>query len=148
MNKTDLIFFYNRDLEKLVTEIESYQNEENIWKIAPGISNSAGHLAQHLIGNLRTFVGNPLGGISYVRNRDEEFNSINFSYTVLLQELRLLKEDIVASIERIPDLNAAYPDEIKAVKEGEQSIGFILTHLLAHLSYHLGQINYHRRLLG
>ena len=28
-----------------------------------------------------------------------------------------------------------------------ESIEFLLVHLIAHLNYHLGQINYHRRLL-
>ena len=30
----------------------------------------------------------------------------------------------------------------------EMNIGYFLIHLFGHFSYHLGQVNYHRRLLG
>jgi uncharacterized damage-inducible protein DinB len=41
-------------------------------------------------------------------------------------------------------LNAIYP---QIVFEKEMTTGFFLVHLATHLAYHLGQINYHRRLI-
>ena len=36
---------FERDLIKFIKEIESYQNEESLWVINEGISNSGGNLA-------------------------------------------------------------------------------------------------------
>lgn len=147
MNQQDYIHIYQQDLRKVIKEIEEYSNEEDIWLVEPFIKNSAGHLAQHLIGNLKTFVAAPLGGFSYTRDRAAEFNERRFSYAELLKELYVLVEEIGASISRIEDLNAPYSEEIKVVHKG-QTVSFMLCYLLAHLSYHTGQINYHRRLIG
>lgn len=147
MTQNDYIHFYDRDLQRLINEMEAYTDPEQIWLVAPVISNSAGHLAQHLIGNLKTFVIDTLGGFPYQRDRDAEFNSRRFSYEELLAALYALKIEVVESIKRIADVAAPYPKEIKDLCEG-QTIDFMLCHLLAHLAYHTGQINYHRRLLG
>ena len=48
---------YERDLDKLRTEIASYENEPDLWKTDEGISNSAGNLCLHLTGNLKHFFG-------------------------------------------------------------------------------------------
>ncbi|MBC8987946.1 DUF664 domain-containing protein [Pedobacter sp. N36a] len=146
MTKQDYIHVYERDLQRLITEMEAYGQQEDIWLTAPGISNTAGHLAQHLIGNLRTFVCLPMGDFSYVRDREAEFKAVRFSYEELLKELYTLKADVKTSIEKVKDLDAPYPIEVKEVYEG-QTNDFMLCHLLAHLAYHTGQINYHRRLL-
>lgn len=146
MTKQDYTHIYERDLQRLIAEIEAYANPAEIWLSAAGISNTAGHLAQHLIGNLRTFVCAPMGGFPYERDREAEFKAVRFNDEELLKELYALKADVKTSIEKVDDLNAAYPIQIKEVYEG-QTNDFMLCHLLAHLAYHTGQINYHRRLL-
>ena len=65
---------FSRDLDRLYNEIASYGNEEAIWKTEKDISNSAGNLCLHLIGNLNTYIGRELGGTAYVRNRELEFS--------------------------------------------------------------------------
>lgn len=50
-----------RDLKKLKSEIESYKNEKNIWAKDRNITNSAGNLCLHIIGNLNWFIGDQLG---------------------------------------------------------------------------------------
>ena len=141
-----LQILFKRDLLKLKTEIESYQSEENIWKISQHISNSAGNLCLHLIGNLNHFIGAITGKTGYIRNRDAEFSlkavprtqlteMIDNTILVIENTLNNLNED---------DLKKEYP---LVVFEGKMSTEFFFTHLTAHLSYHLGQINYHRRLL-
>ena len=65
---------YNRDLNKLKFEIESYKDERSIWAVDKTISNSAGNLCLHLVGNLNAYIGAELGKTSYVRNRDLEFS--------------------------------------------------------------------------
>lgn len=73
MDTSTLISFSERDLNKLIAEIELYKNEKNIWRVEKNISNSAGNLTLHLIGNLNTFIGKEIGKTNYVRNRALEF---------------------------------------------------------------------------
>jgi hypothetical protein len=66
-----------RDLEKLKTEISSFKDESNLWKISGDIKNSAGNLCLHLCENLQHFIGAVLGNSGCVRNRDAEFSRKN-----------------------------------------------------------------------
>lgn len=52
-------------------------------------------------------------------------------------------------------MNQQFPNAMAALferdikKHGETvTMPFMMLHLLAHLEYHLGQVNYHRRLVG
>ena len=62
-----------RDLQKLKQEIEAYQNEEKLWYTEKGISNAAGNLCLHLVGNLNAYIVAEYGKTGYVRNRPNEF---------------------------------------------------------------------------
>jgi len=137
---------YLRDLDKLKTEITSYKNEENIWKISGEISNSAGNLCLHLCGNLQHFVGAVLGNSGYVRKRDEEFSKKNVPISELVAEIGLtieLLEKTFAGLQE-NDLQKIYPINVFGY---EMTTEYLLTHMATHFNYHLGQINYHRRLL-
>lgn len=145
MLKQSLINIFERDLNKLKSEIELYEDENNLWKLQEGISNSAGNLCLHLIGNLNHFVGATLGKNGFVRNRDAEFASKNESRENLLSEIDKTIEVIKIALQNLKDedFNENFPVE----KHGETvKINFMLLHLLTHFNYHLGQINYHRRL--
>ena len=146
MNIEHYKFIFDRDLGKLSEELRQYQQEESIWQVLPGTINSGGHLIQHLIVNLNTYIGNPFGNIQYVRDREADFNARRFSREELLEELQRLRETISFSLSRIRKeaLDAPYPREILSI-HANQTIELVIVHLLAHLSYHLGQINYHRR---
>ena len=137
---------YNRDLNKLKVEIESYQNEESLWKIDKNISNSGGNLCLHLLGNLNTYIGAELGKNGYLRQRDLEFSLKDIPKTELLEMLETLIEIVNSTLEKLSDedLKKDYPTEPLGYK---MSTEYFLIHLLSHLNYHLGQINYHRRLL-
>ncbi|NIJ54006.1 DUF1572 family protein [Dyadobacter arcticus] len=146
MNKELLIILYTRDLKKLRVEIEAYPSEESLWVQLPGTINPGGNLGQHLVGNLRTYIGLTLGSIAYVRNRDAEFAERVFSKSQLLEEIDLLLKIIPETLGDLTDqdLGQEYPREVLDMFT-EQRTDLILPHLLAHLSYHTGQINYHRR---
>lgn len=137
---------FSRDLNKLKNEIELYQNEMAIWQIIEGITNSGGNLCLHLIGNLNTYIGAELGMTNYVRNRELEFSSKNISKVDLLKKIKDTIDVVEKSLDKLTneDLKKEYPN---LVLDEMTSTEFLLVHLLAHLSYHLGQINYHRRLL-
>lgn len=138
---------YKRDLERLAQEIGLYQNEAKIWVIDGHISNSAGNLCLHLIGNLNTYIGGELGKTGYIRDRDLEFSQKNVPQAELIQMVENTRKVVDEALSKVSpeQLEAEYPLEVFG---GKMSTQFFLLHLVAHLSYHLGQINYHRRLLG
>lgn len=137
---------FNRDLHKLKQEIELYQNENNLWKIEKGISNSAGNLCLHLIGNLNNFIGSELGKTNYIRNRPLEFSLKHIPKTELIVKIEetILVLNKTLAIVTPEILQQEYPI---LVFESKTTTEFFLVHLSPHLAYHLGQINYHRRLL-
>lgn len=148
MTTEQYAWLFRNGLNKVKDELAAYGDEEAIWIKAKEINNSTGHLAQHLVGNLRLFVGKTMGGVPYTRERDREFNDRQFNrqqLTGLLEETAAIIEQTLAGKDTA-FLEQAFPKEVSTVKD-DQTFGFMLTHLYAHLNYHLGQINYHRRLL-
>ena len=137
---------FTRDLEKLKQEIQAYQNEDKIWHIENSILNSAGNLCLHLIGNLNTYIGAQLGKTVYIRNREAEFALKNIPRKELIVQLESTITMISETFGHISDeqLNDIYPGETP-LKDSKTH--HFLVHLAMHLAYHLGQINYHRRLL-
>jgi len=137
---------FARDLSRLAKEIGSYQKEENLWIVDKEIINSGGNLCLHLIGNLRTFIGAGLGQTGYQRNRPAEFNDKNIPINFLLQEIEDVQQMIDKTLSNLnpEDLEKEYPIN---VFDKPMSTTFFLVHLAGHLNYHLGQVNYHRRLL-
>lgn len=135
-----------RDLNKLKQEIAAYQSEQNLWVIEKAIANSAGNLCLHLVGNLNTYIGVVFGKTDYVRNRELEFSLKNIPREDLIQKIDETIAVVGNSLDKIKeeDLKLEYP---MVVFKEATSIEYMLIHLSAHLGYHLGQINYHRRLL-
>jgi len=137
---------FNRDLLKLKKELELYKNEANIWKVDKDIINPAGNLCLHLVGNLNTYLGATLGNTGYIRNRDLEFSQKGVSRAELIQktEATIQVVDRVLANMTEDQLKQEYP---MVVLEEKSTTEYFLIHLATHLSYHLGQVNYHRRLL-
>lgn len=137
---------FTRDLLKLKAEIELYKDEKNIWTIDKSIANSGGNLCLHLIGNLNTYIGREIGKTNYVRNRDLEFSRKDVARTDLINDIDrtvIVVQDALSKMSR-DELDKEYP---LLVFDKKTTTEYLLVHLVAHLSYHLGQINYHRRLL-
>ena len=137
---------YVRDLQKLSKEISLYQNEAAIWKTDREIANSAGNLCLHLVGNLNTYIGATLGHSGYIRHRELEFSLKDVPRVELIKKI----EDTITVIDRTmrslqeAQLKEEYP---LLIWEEKTSTEYVLVHLATHLTYHLGQVNYHRRLL-
>lgn len=144
---SDLSSLFSRDLHTLRKEIEAFKQEADLWRTLPGITNSAGNLGLHLCGNLRHYIGHVLGGEDYVRDRPREFAARDLPKAELLQEI----DHTMASVERglalLGDeaLQAPFPVQLPVEVN---NTGHFLMHLYGHLNYHLGQINYLRRILG
>ena len=139
-------YFLIRDLNKLKTEIELYQNENDIWKVEQSIANSAGVLARHLVGNLNHYIGHIICGTNYKRDRIYEFSDNKDSKEKLLQQI----EETIKMLEsHLPNVTQArLEQEFELDFYGKQSTYFYLIQFVSHLAYHLGQINYHRRIIG
>lgn len=129
-------------------EISAYKNEADIWKLTGTINNSPGTLALHMCGNLQHFVGAVIGNTGYVRNRDEEFGRKNVSRNDLLSEIDVTRNIVNAEFDNLDDkiLNEIFPP---TTHFGDNiTYSFALSRLISHFAYHVGQINYHRRIIG
>ena len=144
---TSFSSLFERDLNILIEEISLYKNETDLWKIKEGISNSGGNLTLHLVGNLNHFIGATLGNTGYVRERDKEFSLKDIPRKQLVDDINNTSAIITNALSAlsIDDLEKDFPVPIN---NKISATGFILMFLLAHFNYHLGQINYHRRLVG
>lgn len=138
---------YERDLANLKAEIEKYENESDLWRIESGIANSAGNLCLHLAGNLQHFFGAVLGDTGYVRDRDAEFAGKDVPRAELLNQIDSALASVRTTLEKLTDEDLAktYPIEVFG---RPMTTEYFIVHLATHLSYHLGQINYHRRLVA
>ena len=138
---------FERDLNKLKQEIEQYASDGELWKTAGDAPNSGGNLCLHLCGNLRHFIGFVLGGSGYVRDRDLEFTDTGVSRDELFVRIDATLEEVKAGLAKLSpdDLEKEYPIDVFG---HSMTTGWFVTHLATHFSYHLGQINYHRRLIA
>jgi hypothetical protein len=142
----ELAALYRRDLARLSQEIDAFPDGKSLWNTVPGVSNSAGNLALHLEGNLREYVGRQLCAVSYTRDRAAEFGRSDISHMELARRVADLGQQIPALIEKLPApaLELSYPENVLGQ---ELSVRQFLIHLYGHLNYHLGQIDYLRRVL-
>jgi len=144
---TELASLFRRDLARLKKQIESFPSDDALWRTLPGVTNSAGNLALHLEGNLREFVGRQLGGLPYERKRDLEFSSKGLSRNEVSLRIAELSQSIPSVIESLSaeKLEKEYPQLVLEVASSTQEFLF---HLYGHLNWHLGQIDYLRRILN
>jgi len=149
MLKNSIIELFERDLTRLKDEINLYTAESKLWITEKEINNSAGNLVLHLLGNLNHFIGSTLGNSGYVRQREKEFSNKDIPRQEMLEEIDQTIVTIKNTVGKmdVEDFNNDYPLEVFKNK-GKMKTEFFLVHLTGHLNYHLGQINYHRRLIG
>ena len=142
-----IVTLFEKDLNKLRDEISAYEPESNLWIIKNEIKNSAGNLCMHITGGLQYMIGNLLGHTEYIRNRDAEFSAKNISKEDLLAGIDEAKKVITRVLGSLTesDLKKTFPVKLS---NNEVSTEYLIIHLYGHLNYHLGQINYHRRLTG
>lgn len=147
MVKETLIQIYERDLRKVVEEIKAYKNDADLWILEGEITNSGGNLALHLIGNINHFFGAVLAGTDYKRDRDLEFSEKKISRAEIIEHLENAVKVLTETLRNLSEegFQKDYPQEFGG--ETHKTLSVIIS-MLSHLNYHLGQINYHRRLLS
>lgn len=141
-----LVELFERDLNQLIRELEQFETEAALWRQPEGINNCAGNLFLHLCGNLQHFIGHVIGKTDYIRKRENEFSDRDVPSSEILNQIKKTTGIVVQVLDTLTvrDLNQIYPLEMWGKSF---STGFFLIHLHSHLNYHLGQINYYRRLL-
>jgi hypothetical protein len=135
-----------RDLATLQNQLLAYQREEDLWVCPAGIPNSAGTLVMHLVGNMQHFIGAQLGNTGYIRDRDAEFTARNVPRADLEAGIQQAIDTVNATFERLEpaQLEEELPLELAGCR---LTTSLFITHLATHLAYHLGQIDYHRRVV-
>jgi uncharacterized protein DUF1572 len=135
-----------RELATVRRSIEAYPDEKSIWSTRPGLPNVGGTLALHLAGNLQHYFGALLGKTGYVRHRDLEFSRRDVPRKELLAGLDAAKLAIdtgmkAVSVDRLSD---PYPEQLGG---HTLTIGEVIVDMESHLAFHLGQLDYHRRVV-
>ena len=149
MDQTDVLTeLFTRELDKLIKEVRSYPDDSLLWVVEGEIKNSAGNLCLHLVGNLNHFIGSVLGQTGFVRDRPAEFSTRFLPSSELISSIESTKLMVNQTIGSLTDsqLKMQYPEGY--FNADPMTIEWFLMHLYGHLCYHLGQINYHKRLTG
>jgi uncharacterized damage-inducible protein DinB len=135
-----------RELAAVRRTVEAHPDDASLWAERPGLLNPGGTLVLHLAGNLQHYLGAVLGRSGYRRDRDAEFSRRNVSRAALLGEIEAARQAIERGMAVLSEetLAAPYPEQIagRTVATGD-----FLVHLATHLAYHLGQLDYHRRVV-
>jgi len=142
---THLTAIILRDLRALRREVEAYPSDESVWATPPGIANSCGTLVLHLVGNLRLYVGSGIGGIDYERDRPREFAARGIPRAELLREIEVTIDTVERAFQRLNEDHLAREFALP-ISAGYLNTQEFLLHCAVHLGYHLGQVDYHRRL--
>ena len=142
----DLQIVIIRELDSLRDEIRLFPDDTTLWKVLPGITNSAGNLVLHVCGNLKYYIGSVLGNTGFIRERESEFNRNSASRAELVSDLENTKMIIKSVLPKLSEtiLTETYPETVASF---ELPCGRFLIHLSTHLSFHLGQVGYLRRIL-
>ncbi len=141
-----LAALYARDLAAVGREVDAYADDVQPWVVVPGLPNVGGTLVLHVCGNLRHYVGAVLGGSGYVRDRPMEFSTHDVSRQQLGQIVNSARAEVARALSAIDPaiLQIRYPERVGPVL---LTTGDFLFHLVSHLAYHLGQLDYHRRVV-
>jgi uncharacterized damage-inducible protein DinB len=136
----------DRDLRALAREVQAYPDERALWETPPGVLNSAGTLALHLAGNIRHYLGAQLGRTGFARDRPAEFAARGVPRATILQQIEEARAAVRAAAARVGDdwTDEDFPEVVGGVRV---ATGEYLIHLVSHFAYHLGQLDYHRRLV-
>ncbi len=146
MLNNSLISIFERDLERLKDEINLFVKEADIWIAPGGINNSPGNLCLHICGNLKHFIGATLGDTNFTRDREKEFSLKNIPKVDLIKNIEETFADVKKTLLNLDakSLSKIYPIDLLGYETTTEDF---LIHLTNHLNYHLGQINYLRRIL-
>ncbi len=144
MTPKDFALIFARDLATVRAEVLSYPDDASLWVLPPGAPNSGGTLVHHLCGNLRHFIGAGLGGSGYVRDRSAEFQTRGTSRAELAALVHVTEAEVELTMRAFDETHLDDPMTFGSTSCSRRR-GML--HLAVHLTYHLGQLDYHRRIV-
>lgn len=136
-----------REIRTVRREVEAYPSDALLWREVPGLPNPGGTLAIHLAGNLRHYIGAVLGGTGYVRDREAEFSDRGLPRAVVVERLDAAIDAVDDTLAALTPERALEPYPEVVLGRSPSTLDF-LVHLASHLGYHLGQLDYHRRMVS
>ncbi len=142
----ELKMFLLRDIAALERELELYPDDSSVWQSVTGLPNSAGNLILHVSGSLQHFFGALLGNSGYLRNREAEFSRRDVPRSELRQELAAARKGVLAGFEHLTEQSLEQPFPAR-ITDSDLSTRLTILQFVTHLAYHLGQIDYHRRMV-
>ena len=136
----------DRDLQALGREVEAYPDDDTLWHLPEGITNSGGTLVLHLTGNIQHFLGARLADTGFVRDRPAEFSARGVPRAALVRQVEAARSAVRSAAEKLTGeaLELDFPEVVGGMRV---ATGDYLIHLVSHFGYHLGQVDYHRRLV-
>ena len=142
----DMQILLVRELQAFAREVEMFPDDASVWRMLPGVTNSAGTLALHVCGNLQHYVGHVLGGTNYVRHRELEFSQRAGTRAELVRAMHETVAVVEHVLPRVSEemLSRDYPEQVGGCTINTR---LFLSHLSVHLAYHLGQAGYVRRVV-
>ena len=143
---THMTKILDRDMGTVAKEVE-LTPEDHLWESVPGITNPVGTLARHLCGNLQHFIGAELGSTGYTRDREGEFSHSPCTKTELLEEISITRAALRETLGSLGSERMDAPMPNPPPHHIGATVGFFLVQLSCHLSRHLGQLNYLRRII-
>ena len=142
----DLHTLFARDLDTLRAEVALYPSDVLPWQAVAGCPNPGGNLVLHIVGNLRHFIGAQLGATGYIRDRAAEFATTGFTRAKLQTAVSVASADVARTLLSLEPARLAEPYPLPTL--GQSTVtGLFLLHLSTHLAFHLGQLDYHRRVV-
>lgn len=149
MNATDIVLtelkneferrVYEEGYDRIVKCL-SYLSEEEVWHRPNENTVSVGNLILHLSGNVRQWICAGLGGQKDVRKRDLEFSTQGGMSKIALSEN--IKQTIIDAQDVIEKITIEKLAKKYPVQVYEETGLSIVTHVIEHFSYHIGQITY------
>lgn len=135
-----------RELAAVQRSVEAYPDDASLWAQPTGLPNAGGTLVLHLAGNLQHYVGAVLGRSGYKRDRPAEFARRDLPRAELLREISASTDAVKRTLPTLSEasLSQPFPEPIGG---RTLTIEVFLVHLATHLAYHLGQLDYHRRVV-
>jgi uncharacterized damage-inducible protein DinB len=133
------VFLRQDFLPKLLHCLQA-MTDDQIWWRPNEQSNSVGNLVLHLRGNLKQWIVASLGGQTFHRERDAEFEKrAKVSRAELISAIEAAVAEVEAVLLNFPtaQLLVPYPVQVYQVSALQA-----VYHVVEHFSYHLGQILY------
>jgi hypothetical protein len=136
----------DRDLQALGREVEAYPDDGTLWQLPEGVTNSGGTLVLHLTGNIQHYLGARLADTGFVRDRPAEFSARGVSRVALVRQIEAARSAVRSAAGKLTGeaLELDFPEVVGGMRV---ATGDYLIHLVSHFGYHLGQVDYHRRLV-